>query len=42
MISEPAESVEGQTVAIYQPGEHHQNKEELVFHSLPGMVPEGN
>ena len=40
--SEPAESEKSQTVTIYQPSEHHQNKEELRFHSLPGMVPEGN
>ena len=40
--SEPAEIDKSQTVTIYPPGEHHQNKEELLIHSLPGMVLEGN
>ena len=40
--SEPAEIDKSQTVTIYPPGEHHQNKGELLIHSLPGMVPEGN
>jgi hypothetical protein len=31
-----------QNAAINPAGERHENKRELLTHSLPGMVPEGN